>query len=177
MDMNVISGRLMRVLRFDASVYREIAGDRGAMGQAGIVVTAAAIIAALGYVGTSFTLVIISAVASIVGFFIYAAVATGISKALFQGKTDFNEMGRTLGYAYGWYAVGILRLIPGIGGLLAWLGQIVAGIAGIIALRESAEFDTMKAVITVVIAAIVAGLVNICAAGPLLALMGQAGNR
>ena len=177
MDTNAIVNRLMRVLRFDASVYREVAADNNAMPQAGIIVTLAAIIAALGFAGTSFTLVIVSAVASIVGFFVYAAVATGISRALFQGKTNFNEMGRTLGYAYGWYAVGILRLIPGIGGLLAWLGQIVAAIAGIIALRESAEFDTVKAVITVVIAAIVAGLISFCAVGPLLGIIGLAGAR
>ncbi len=168
MDTNAIVSRLMRVLRFDASVYREVAADNNAMPQAGIIVTLAAIIAALGFAGTSFTLVLISAVASIVSFFVYAAVATGISKALFQGKTNFNEMGRTLGYAYGWYAVGILRLIPGIGGLLAWLGQIVAAIAGIVALRESAEFDTVKAVVTVVIAAIVAGIITFCATGPLM---------
>jgi hypothetical protein len=177
MDTNAIVSRLMRVVRFDASVYREVAADNNAMPQAGIIVVLAAIIAALGYLGTSLTLVLISAVASIVSFFVYAAVATGISKALFQGKTNFNEMGRTLGYAYAWYAVGILRLIPVIGGLLAWLGQIIAAIAGIIALRESAEFDTVKAVVTVVIAAIVAGIITFCATGPLMLAMGLAAAR
>ena len=168
MDTNSLINRLTRVMRFDASVYREVAADNTATPSAAVVVFLAAVIAALGFVGTNLVLVVISLIASLVGFFVYAAVATGISKALFQGKTDFNEMSRTLGFAYAWYAVGILRIIPFVGGLLAWLGQIVAAIAGIIALRESAEFDTVKAIVTVVIASIVAGLISFCATGPLV---------
>jgi len=119
---------------------------------------------------------LIAIVASVVGFAIYAAVATFVAKSFFQGKTEFQEMGRTLGFAYAWYGIGILGLVPFVGGLVAWLGQIVAAIAGVIALRESAEFDTMKAVITVVVAAIVAGFINFCAtsvvAFPILVAMG-----
>ncbi len=173
MDMNMIVSRLMRVLRFDASVYREIAADGTAMPQAGIVVTLAAIIAALGQFTTwGIVGVIVIAVLSIIGFFIYAAVATFVAKTFFKGQTDFNEMGRTLGYAYVWYALGVLALIPGVGGLLAWLGSIVAAVAGFIALRESAEFDNVKALVTVIIAAVVAGLITAVVQVPALLMLG-----
>jgi hypothetical protein len=182
MDMNNLTNRLMRVLRFDASVYREVAADQGAMGQAALIVIVAAILSALGGLFTfeevtaGIVFAVIAIVASVVGFAIYAAVATFVAKTFFQGKTEFQEMGRTLGFAYAWYGIGILGLVPFVGGFVAWLGQIVAAIAGVIALRESAEFDTTKAVITVVIAAIVAGLINFCAtaivATPILVAMG-----
>ncbi len=171
MDTNVLAGRLMRVLRFDASVYREVAADTNAMSQAAIVVIVAAILNALGVLGLGGLIVVVSAIASLVGFAVYTGVATLISKNLFQGRTDFNEMGRTLGFAYAWYGLGILGLIP-LGGILAFLGLIAAAVAGVIALRESSEFDTMKAVITVVISAIIAGAINFCATGPLLAMIG-----
>ncbi len=175
MDVNTMTGRLMRVLRFDASVYREIAADGAAMMQAGIVVTLAALIAALGSFSRVGILgVIVLAIVTIVGFFVYAAIATVVAKML-GGKTGFNEMGRTLGYAYAWYALGILVLVPGVGGLLAWLGSIVAAVAGFIALRESSEFDSLKALITVIVATVAAVIVTAIVTAPLLLMLGIAG--
>ena len=152
MDMNVMMGRLMRVLRFDASVYREVAADNNAMGQAAVVVVIAAILSAIGKLGGCATGVIIAAIVSVVSFALYSVVATVVAQSLLKGKTSFQEMGRTLGYSFAWYSLGILALVPAIGWLLAWLGWAVSVIAGIIALRESAEFDSMKALITVVVA-------------------------
>jgi len=173
MDTNAIVSRLMRVLRFDATVYREVAADNNAMPQAGIIVTAAAIVAALGQLSQGILAVVVIAVISIIAFFIYTAVATGVSK-VFQGKTGFNEMGRTLGYAYAWYALGILALLPIGGGFLAWVGSLVAWVAGIIALRESAEFETWKAVVTVIVAGLVAVVLTGIVTAPILVALGVA---
>lgn len=175
MDMNLIVGRLMRVLRFDASVYREIAADSTAMPQAGIVVTLSAVIAAIGTsLGAGVVAVVVAAVVSIIAFFVYTAVATFVSKMFFKGQTSFDEMGRTLGYAYVWYSLGILALLPFGGGFLAWLGQIVAAIAGFIALRESAEFGNLPAFVTVVVAAVVAALITGLLVAPILVMLGLA---
>ena len=175
METNTFANRVTRVLRFDTPVYREVAADQNAMGQAAVVVIMAAILNAIGQVGLGFTVVLISVVAGLVGFAVYAAVAAGVSRGLFQGRTNFQEMARTLGFAYAWYGLGILGLIPLIGGALAFLGLLAAIIAGVVALRESSEFDTTKAVVTVVIAGIVAFFINLCATGPLLGMIGIAG--
>ena len=173
MDMNAVMGRLMRVLRFDASVYREVAADTAAMPQAGLIVTVAVLVAGLpNLVNIGIGAYVVLALIAIVGFFIYSAVAAGVAKMAFQGKTDFQEMGRTLGYAYAWYALGVLALIPFGGGLLAWIGSIVAWIAGAIALRESAEFDNVKAFITIIIAGIIAAFVTGFVGAPLLLMLG-----
>jgi hypothetical protein len=174
MNMQVLTPRLLRVLRFDASVYKEIAADASAMPQAGIIVTVAAVLAALGqYLPRGIVAIIVAAVLAIIGFFIYVAIATGVAK-VFGGKTGFNEMGRTLGYAYAWYALGILALIPFGGGLLVWIGSIVAWIAGTIALRESAEFETWKAFVTVVVAGLVVAFIIALVTLPLFAILGLA---
>ena len=154
MDTSSLTNRLMRVLRFDASVYREVATDTNAFQGAIVIVAVAALLANLNaLIQVSIVAYIIYAILTVVGFFVYAAAAAEVAKRFFQGKTDFNEMARTLGYTYMWYALGILALVAA---PLTWIGSIVAWIAGVIALRESAEFDTVKAVVTVIVAGIIA---------------------
>ena len=184
MDTNALTSRLMRVLRFDASVYREIAADQGALPQALTIVVIAVILYSIpSFVAgqgaaAGIVLVALGIIGGLIGFGLYSAVAAFIAKTFFQGKTEFQEMARTLGFAYAWQAVGILGFIPILGGLIAFVGWIGAVVSGLIALRESAEFDTVKALITVVIAAIVAGFATFCATGiigtPIILALGLA---
>ncbi len=186
MDINQLAGRLMRVLRFDASVFREVASDTNALTQALLVVAAAAVLTGLGNFGQIGTqtlvgvlvLVVLGTLGSLIGFALYAGVAAIVARALFQGKTDFQEMARTLGFAYIWNGLGVLNIIPCVGGVFALIGSLVAIVAGIIALRESAEFDTTKAAITAIIAGAVALFATFCATTlvglPILAALGAA---
>lgn len=186
MDTNGLINRLMRVLRFDASVYREVAADANALPQALVVVAAAAVASGLGNfgqlgaqsIGGVLVLVVIGILGSLVGYALYAGVAAVIARSMFQGKTDFQEMARTLGFAYVWSGLGILNAIPCVGGVFAFIGSLVAIVAGVIALRESAEFDTTKAVITAVVSGLVAGFAVFCATAlvgaPIIAMLGLA---
>ncbi len=53
METNSLINRLMRVVRFDASVYREIAADPSALSQALIVVVASILISSIGSIGSA----------------------------------------------------------------------------------------------------------------------------
>lgn len=186
MDTSSLVNRVMRVLRFDASVYREVAADAGALPQALILVAVAAVFTGLGSFGQLGTqdivgvlvLVALGIVGSLVGYALYAGIAAVLARSVFQGKTDFQEMARTLGFAYAWNAVGILSIIPCVGPLMALAGNVAAIVAGVIALRESAEFDTTKAVITALVAGVVAGFATFCATAvvgaPILVMLGTA---
>ena len=73
MDINQLAGRLMRVLRFDASVFREVASDTNALTQALLVVAAAAVLTGLGnfgQIGTQ-TLVGVLVLVVLVAFLVY----------------------------------------------------------------------------------------------------------
>jgi hypothetical protein len=186
MDTNSLINRVMRVLRFDASVYREVAADANALPQALTLVVAAAVLSGLGNFGQLGTqtivgvlvLVVLGTLGSLIGYALYAGVAALVAQNVFQGKTNFQEMARTLGFAYVWNGLGILSIIPCVGPFMALLGNLVAIVAGVIALRESAEFDTTKAVITAVVAGVVAGFAAFCATGiiglPIIAMLGAA---
>lgn len=186
MDTSGLINRVMRVVRFDASVYREVAADANALPQALIVVAAAAILTGLGNFGQLGTqtlggvlvLVVLGVVGSLVGYVLYAGVASLVARSLFQGKTDFQEMARTLGFAYAWNGLGVLNIIPCVGGVFVFIGSLVAIVAGIIALRESAEFDMTKAAITAILSGVIAGFAVFCATAivglPIIAMLGLA---
>lgn len=186
MDTSGLINRILRVIRFDASVYREVAADANALPQALMVVAAAAILTGLGNFGQLGTqslggvlvLVVLGVVGSLVGYVLYAGVASLVARSLFQGKTDFQEMARTLGFAYAWNGLGILNIIPCVGGVFVFIGSLVAIVAGIIALRESAEFDMTKAAITAILSGVIAGFAVFCATAivglPILAMLGLA---
>ncbi|MDW8327637.1 MAG: YIP1 family protein [Anaerolineales bacterium] len=188
MDTNSLINRLMRVIRFDTSVYREIAADPNALSQALIIVVASVIISSLGSISSAMQIssdviviasfFISSIIGGLIGFVLFSLLAAVIAKNLFQGKTDFREMARTLGFTYIFQTIGVLGLIPCLGALIALVGTIVTIVAAVIALRESAEFDTTKAVITAVVAGLAVLAINACIGfmlGSLLAAIGLVG--
>jgi len=143
-----------------------------ALSQALIVVVVSILISSIGSIGSAMqmggeliamaALVLASIIGGLIGFALFSFVAALVAQNLFQGKTSFQEMARTLGFTYIFQLVGVLGLIPCLGGLIALLGVVVTIAAAIIALRESAEFDTMKAAITAVIAGVAVLAINAC---------------
>ena len=172
MDFNQVLNRVMRVVRFDASVYREIAADQSGLPGALVVIVAAVVLTAIGSAQAGVGIIVLTLVSTLLGFAVFTGAATLVSKGMFQGKTDFMEMGRTLGYTYVWQWVGILNLIPLLGGFIGLIAWVASLASGILALRESSEFDTTKAVITMVIATVLAFAVTFCVTGPFALMIG-----
>ena len=153
--------RIMRVFRLDASVFREIAEDKSAMTQAAIIVV---IVSLFSAIGAAVAAVIAETGNAVVAFFgtllmgillgwvLWAILTYAVGVFLFKGKTDIPEMMRVLGYANAPNLLGILAIIPCLGWIAALVGWVLSLIAGFIAVREAMEFDTVKAVITVLIA-------------------------
>ena len=160
--------RIVRAIRLDWTVFREIAQDREAMKQAAIIVIVVTFLSALG--GTGGLLIAqVDAGTAILGFFVdwfingiligwigWAVLTYLVGTILFKGQTDVQEMMRVLGYASAPRLLGLFGFIPCIGGLIAIAGWVLSLIAGIIAIREAMDFDTGNAIITVVISWIAA---------------------
>jgi len=162
--------RIIRVFKLDSSVFREIAEDKGAMMQAAIIVVVVSLIGALAMAISA----VITDVGSPVGSFIttllsgillswilWAVLTFAVGVFLFKGKTDIPEMLRVLGYANAPGLLGIFAIIPCLGWIAVLAGAILSLIAGVIAVREAMEFDTVKAIVTVVIAWIVSFGINL----------------
>ncbi|HSJ57066.1 MAG TPA: YIP1 family protein [Anaerolineae bacterium] len=152
--------RILRAIRLDPNVYREIAEDENAMSEAAIIVIVVTFLSALGsaFVADNFIVGLLVGwlTAIVVGWILWAVLTYFVGANLFGGRSSIPEMLRVLGYASAPQLLGVLGFIPCLGWLAALIGAILSLIAGVIAVRESMEFDTGKAVLTVLIAWLIA---------------------
>jgi hypothetical protein len=156
--------RILRAIRLDWTVFREIAEDQNAMSQAAIIVVVVTFLSAIGSSIASGNFVvtfIVSWIVSIlIGWIGWAIITYFVGTLLFKGKTDIPEMMRVLGYASAPRLLGIFGFIPCLGAIAAFIGAILALIAGVFAIREAMEFDTGKAIITVVVSWVIAFVIT-----------------
>ena len=169
MDFGAMLNRLVRAARLDVSLYEEVEADTTLTQEALVVVVLiAAINGIVGFiVGLAMGNGIVAAliglawgvVWAIVGYFLYAFLAYFICTKLFQATTDFGEMRRVLGYAYG---PTIFSLVPCIGWLVALVWTVITGV---VAIRQAMDTDTTKAIITAVIAVVIVFIIGAVVGG------------
>jgi hypothetical protein len=147
--------RIVRAIRLDWTVFREIAEDENAMKEAAIIVVVVSFLAAIGGgIGTGnfiLSFLIGWMVAILVGWIGWAVLTYFVGTLLFKGKSGIPEMMRVLGYASAPKLLGLFGFIPCIGWLMGPVGWVLSLVAGIIAVREAMDFDTVKAIVTVLI--------------------------
>ncbi len=150
--------RIVRAIRLDWTVFGEIAQDRDALKEASIIV---ALVTFVSAIGTGIKTASFGAFAGdwiagiLIGWLGWAIVTYFVGTMLFKGKTTIPEMLRVLGYANAPYLLGLLNVIPCIGWLFSVLGWLLALAAGVLAIREAMDLDTIDAVVTVLIGWIV----------------------
>lgn len=148
MDSAVITERVTRALKGDATVFSELGADESHMG------TSAAIVALIGFVGgllsavfNDTTGIVSGAIGGVVGAFIAWAIGSGIFYGLakmFGGEGDFQGLMRGNAYA----------AIPGALGGIPFLGilfGIYTAYLFILNVRENMALTMGKAVAVVLI--------------------------
>ncbi len=144
--------RIIRALRLDRTLYREVADNPAYMNEAIMIAVIVSVLAAVGQLGGGFLAFISQTFNGILlGWALWAVVAYFVGANFFGGRSNIPEMMRTLAYANLPRVLGLLGFIPCIGPVLALAGWVWSAVAGVIAIRELMEFDTTKAIITAVI--------------------------
>ena len=161
MDYAQIVNRCIRAARLDASVFNEVEHDPRLTSEAITVVAAVAVLGGIGsFLSGLFTRGIIGAfgglivgvIMALVGYFIWSFICFFVGTRFMEGQAaDVSEVMRPLGYAFAPQALALFNFIPCLGGLITLVGALWSLVAGIIAVREALDFDTGKAVVTVVI--------------------------
>ena len=161
MDYAQIVNRCIRAARLDPSVFNEVEHDPRLTSEAITVVAAVAVLSGIGgFLSGLFTRGIIGAfgglivgvIMALVGYFIWSFICFFVGTRFMDGQAaDVSEVMRPLGYASAPQALAIFSFIPCLGGLIALVGALWSLVAGIIAVREALDFDTGKAVVTVVV--------------------------
>ena len=165
--MNSMVDRMIGVARFDVPTYEAIERDQSATTPALIVVVLTAIaggIGSLGEGGDGF-------IGGILGTVLFWAIFSGA--AMFVGtrllgtsatSSSWQEVLRTLGFAYTPLLLGVFGIIP----FLGWIVVLVGGLwflgTATVALRQALDMTTGRAIGTALIAlipsAIVAGIIG-----------------
>lgn len=172
--------RMIRAARLDPAIYNELEGDLSASGQALLVVILASLATGIGngirlsmrgYPGEAVAGVITGLITALIGFAVFVTLVYFVGTRLFGGTATPGEILRPLGFAYTPQLLGFFTFIPVLGGLAAFIGIIWGWVASVIAVREALDFDTGKAVLTIIVSAI-AMVLAIAIVGIIFGLLG-----
>lgn len=154
--------RILRLIRMDFSVFKEIESDPSATTEAAIVVAVSTLLSALGSaIGSDqpTTGFIASVISGIVGWLVWSAVTYIVGKSVFKGGGTLEQMLRVLGYASVPNILGVFSFIPCFGWIAGFAGWILALVAGVMAIKEAMDVELGTAIGVTVVGAIAMGIV------------------
>jgi hypothetical protein len=144
--------RVIGAARLDVATYEEVEADRGATGQAMLVVVLSALAAGIGAIGQSGQGPLKMAFAALFAWFVWAFVTWLVGTKILPGpetKADLGEMLRTIGFASGPGILRVLTGLPGIGKLIGALVAIWMLVAMVVAVRQALDYRSTGRAIAV----------------------------
>ena len=164
MDVAGIIRRAVGAALLRKSVYEEIEHnaklDRGALA----VVVTASVADGIGLMlrqtmdaeglnwGSALVRLAFGILAGLFAYYVMAFMIHYFGTGFFGGKASKAQVRRTLGFAYGPRALGLLAFVPTLGPWLASLGWLWALVAGFVASRQALDISNGKTAATVLVA-------------------------
>ncbi len=161
---NSIVERAIRVIKLEPRVFDIIARDPNATQQAAIVVGVVALAGAVGGAAQGIAGILVGLILAILGWLIFAGMAWFFGTNIFGTPTtvtNWESLLRTLGYAQAPGVLAIFGFIPVFGWIAALIGSIWSIVTAVVAIRETLDFSTWRAVITPIVAWIATGIVAV----------------
>jgi hypothetical protein len=169
--------RAVRAAMLDVDLYEEVEADTSLTQEALMVVILVSIASGIGSflagllggggIGAAVIGLIVGVVLGVLGYYIWAYITYFVGTNLFGGTADVGELLRTLGYASGPRVLGVLAFIPCLGPLAGLVGAIWALVTGVVAVRQALDFDTTKAVVTVIVGWVIVFIITFAVAAVL----------
>lgn len=147
-----IIGRIVRIIKFDQTVYKEIEGDTGANVEAAIVVVVASVLSAIGagIYRRNFGAFVFDLVVGVLLFWLLVSYVTMfIGTRLYKGETNFWEMARCIGYANAPRLLAIFGAIPCLGWIASIVAMILTLVVAFFAIREALDLPTEKTLVSI----------------------------
>jgi hypothetical protein len=156
--------RMIGAARLDAHTYEEVERDTSATTQAAIVVALAAIAGGIGSTGDEGGTGFIGGIISMIVFWaIFSGVAYLVGTRLTSTaatSSSWQEVMRTLGFAFTPLLISVVGFVPILGGLLALVGLIWFLVTATLALRHALDMSTGRAIGTAVISLLPAAFIS-----------------
>ena len=151
MSKSSFKNRIIRAIKLDSNLYEEVEADKGALGQAMMVVVLSSIAAGIGLnkIG-SFSGIITGTMASLISWYAWAYVTYFIGTKFLpepQTRADLGELLRTIGFSSSPGLFRVFYVIPGVGVLVYLISSLWMLVAMIIAVRQALDYNsTLRAV-------------------------------
>jgi hypothetical protein len=156
--------RIIRIIKLDFPVFKDIESDPEATTQAAIVVAAASVLSAIGSAAGSQRPVMAflgGVISGVLGWIVWSYVSYFVGNVLYKSQGTFENVLRVIGYANAPQLLGILNIIPCVGWIGGLVGGILALVASIMAIREGLDLDTGQAVIVALVGFLALLLVSV----------------
>jgi hypothetical protein len=173
-----IADRMMRAAKADKDLFEEVEHDTTATSQAMMVVAIVAIAGGIGgaiggllYGGhpNSGPLGIVAGVASsLIGWGVFSGVAFFVGSKLFAADVTWEELLRTLGFAYTPSIVAIVGWVPVIGGILVIAAAFWGLYVAFVAIRSALDLSNGKTAVTILLSIIPAAIIIAIIQAPLM---------
>ncbi len=156
----MLSNRMIRAAQLDDSLYKEVEHDLSATSQALTVVILVSIASGVsGAIGMTLSGhpaqavggLIGGIVSGVIGWIVWSLITYFIGTSVFGGTATPGELLRTLGFADSPSILLIFGFLPVVGRLIGLVAAIWTLIAGVVAVRQALDFDTQKAILTVIL--------------------------
>jgi hypothetical protein len=144
--MASLAERMIGATKLDVGTYEEVEADTSATGQAMSVVVLSAVAAGIGSIGYGgFKGMIVITIAALVGWVIWAGLTYLIGTKMLpepDTRADVGELLRTTGFAQSPGLLGVLGIIPVLGGLLTLVVSIWLLVAVVMAVRQALDYKS-----------------------------------
>ncbi len=149
--MASLQNRVIRAAKLDVNLYEEVEADKGALGQAMIVVVLSSLAAGIGTIATGgLGGILLGTIAALIGWYVWAFITYVIGTKLLaqsQTKADYGELLRTIGFSSSPGLIRVFGIIPGLAGIAFFVAGIWMLVAMVIAVRQALDYtSTLRAV-------------------------------
>lgn len=144
--MTSFKDRIIRAAKLDVNLYEEIEADRGAMGQAMLVVVLSSLAAGFGGLrGGGLGGIFLTTIGALAGWYIWAYLTYFIGTKLLpepQTEADPGELLRTIGFSSSPGLIRVLGVIPGLTGIVFFIASIWMLVAMVTAVRQALDYKS-----------------------------------
>ncbi len=150
--------RIVAALKLEPALYEEVEHDPRALPQAAGGVALAAVASAIGSLGTFGSAALLSGlIAAFVSWLLWAAIVWLVGVKIFDHRSDFEELLRTLGFVAAPQLLYVLALIPiGVWQVIVGLVVLVMTLVAFVrATRHALDIDTGRALVVAALGVLV----------------------
>lgn len=158
-----IYDRAQHVSMLHLPAFRAIQLDPNATKEAAIVVAVVAVASAIGSIGNEGGSILVSLIGAFLSWLILSGMTYFFGTNIFGTPTtqvNMESLLRTLGYAQAPAALALFGIIPLFGWMLVLVGGLWSFVVAIVAIRETLQLSTMRAVLIAIVALIATTLIT-----------------